>query len=100
RKQNYFGQIILAADLAVVIGTYLAAHRVRVWMWLSAYPVLPISRARVDSWIIIVAFAAWMIAARYFSLYNPSTYKSVSRVLAASFKAQILAAVLMLNAIF
>src|SRR5208282_5004010 len=40
------------------------------------------------------------IALRYFNLYNPITYRSTSRVITASFKAQALASVLMLNAVF
>ncbi len=100
RKQNYFGQIILTADLVVVIGCYWAAYCARVWIWQSGYPVLPIGRATVNSWIIILAFAACVIVSRYFGLYIPVSYRSISRVLATSFKAQALEAVLVLNTIF
>lgn len=84
----------------VLILCYSAAYRIRVWMWRAGYPVLPIERASTHSWVIIVAFVGWIIAERYFGLYDPITYKSVSRVLSTSFKAQMLAAVLMVNTIF
>ena len=56
--------------------------------------------ARAAAWIITVMFPAWLIALRYCNLYNPITYRSTFRVITASFKAQVLASVLMLNAVF
>ena len=100
RQQNFFGRIVAATDLAVLFASYLAAYKVRLKLWELAYPVLPIGSARSSAWVITIMFPAWLIAFRYFSLYSPITYKSTVRVIGASFKAQILGSVLMLNAVF
>jgi FlaA1/EpsC-like NDP-sugar epimerase len=100
RRQNFFGRIVATSDLAVLFASFLAAYRVRLKLWELAYPVLPIGSVRSSAWIITVMFPAWLIALRYFSLYSPITYKSTLRVIGASFKAQVLASVLMLNAVF
>jgi len=100
RRQNFFGRIVATSDLAVLFASFLAAYRVRLKLWELAYPVLPIGSVRSSAWIITVMFPAWLIALRYFSLYSPITYKSTARVIGASFKAQVLASVLMLNAVF
>jgi len=91
---------VAATDLVVLLATFLAAYAVRLRLWQLAYPVLPPGSARAAAWIITVMFPAWLIALRYFNLYNPVTYRSTSRVITASFKAQVLASVLMLNAVF
>jgi FlaA1/EpsC-like NDP-sugar epimerase len=100
RQQNFFGRIVAATDLAVLFASYLAAHRVRLKLWELAYPVLPIGSVRSSAWILTVMFPAWLIALRYFRLYSPTSYKSTVRVIGASFKAQVLASALMLNAVF
>ena len=100
RQQNFFGRIVAASDVAALMASYLIAYTIRRKMWELAYPVLPIGSARASAWIITVMFPAWLLALRYFHLYNPITYRSTWRVIGASFKAQILASVLMLNAVF
>jgi FlaA1/EpsC-like NDP-sugar epimerase len=100
RKQNFFGQVVGAADVTVLCVTYIAAYSVRAKMWLHGYPVLPIARAGANAWILTVAFPAWLIAFRYFNLYSPITYRSVATTISKTIKANILGAVLMLNTIF
>jgi FlaA1/EpsC-like NDP-sugar epimerase len=100
RQQSFFGQLVAGTDLAVLFATYLAAYWVRVWLWQLGYPLLPIYDIRTSAWIITIMFPAWLIALRYFSLYDPVTYRSTSTVIRRSFKAQILASLLMLNAVF
>jgi FlaA1/EpsC-like NDP-sugar epimerase len=100
RQQNFFGRIVAAGDIAALMASYLIAYTIRRRMWELAYPVLPIGSARGSAWIITVMFPAWLLALRYFHLYNPITYRSIWRVIGASIKAQVLASVLMLNAVF
>lgn len=84
----------------VLFASFLAAYSVRFKLWQLAYPVLPPGSLRAAAWIVTVIFPAWLFALRYFNLYNPVTYRSTPRVLSASLKAQVVAAVLMLNAVF
>ena len=100
RQQNFFGRLIAATDLVVLFASYLAAYSVRLKLWRLGYPLLPISSARASGWIVTVIFPAWLIAFRYFDLYSPISYKSTSSLITASFKAQVLASVLMLNVVF
>jgi FlaA1/EpsC-like NDP-sugar epimerase len=100
RQQSFFGRIVAATDLAVLFSSFLAAYWVRVKLWRMGYPLLPIYSVRASAWIITVMFPAWLIALRYFNLYSPVIYRSISTVIAASFKAQVLASVLMLNTVF
>ena len=100
RQQNFFGRIVAAADLAILFVTFMASYAVRLKLWELAYPVLPIGNKRASAWILTIMFPAWLFACRYFSLYSPITYRSTFRVIAASFKAQVLASILMLNAVF
>lgn len=100
RKQNFFGQVVAAADIAVLCATYMAAYSVRVKMWLHGYPVLPINSAGANAWILTIAFPAWLIAFRYFNLYSPITYRSAATIISKTLKANIVGALLMLNTIF
>ncbi len=100
RQQNFFGRVIAATDLAVLFVSYLVAYSLRLKLWRLGYPVLPIASVRVSAWILTVVLPAWLIAHRHFNLYNPITYRSTSGVIAACFKAHILASILMLNAVF
>lgn len=100
RQQSFFGRLVAVADIVVLLTAYLTAHRVRLKLWQLGYPVLPIGGARKSAWIITVMFPAWLFAQRYFSLYNPITYRSVFRVIGATFKSQAIASLLMLNAVF
>jgi FlaA1/EpsC-like NDP-sugar epimerase len=100
RQQSFFGRLVAATDLAILFASFLLAYWCRLKLWLLAYPVLPIGTPRTNAWVITVMFPAWLFACRYFSLYNPTTYRSSLRVIRAAFKAQILASVLMLNAVF
>ncbi len=100
RKQNFFGQLVAAADLVVLFATFLLAYWVRVKLWRLGYPLLPMSRLRVIDWILALVFPAWLIAFRYFSLYNPISYRSAPGVIPTTIKAHLLASVLMLNALF
>ncbi len=100
RQQSFFGRLVAAADLAVLFASFLVAYWVRLKLWLLAYPVMPIGSQRNNAWIITVMFPAWLFACRYFSLYSPATYRSTFHVIRATFKAQILASILMLNAVF
>ncbi len=100
RKQNFFGQVVATSDLAVLFASYLIAFSVRVKLWRLGYPLLPIANVRISGWIVTVIFPAWLIALRYFDLYHPISYKSVSGVITATFKAHVLASVLMANAVF
>ncbi len=100
RQQSFFGRLVAASDLAVLFVSFLVAYWVRLRLWLLAYPVLPIGSPRTSAWIITVMFPAWLFASRYFSLYSSATYRSTLRVIGAAFKAQILASILMLNAVF
>jgi len=100
RKQNFFGQIVAAADVVVLCASYMAAYSVRAKMWLHGYPVLPITRAGANAWILTVACPAWLIAFRYFNLYSPITYRSVATTISKTTKANLLGALLMLNTIF
>jgi FlaA1/EpsC-like NDP-sugar epimerase len=100
RQQAFFGRLVAGTDLLVLLATFLAAYSVRLKLWQLAYPVLPIGSARASAWIVTVMFPAWLVALRYFNLYNPITYRSTFRVISASLKAQIVATALMLNAVF
>ena len=100
RKQSFFGRVVAAVDLVVLFASYLAAYLVRLRIWQLGYPFLPIGNVRVSGWIVTIIFPAWLIALRYFSLYNPITYRSTPRVLLATLKAHVLASVLMLNTVF
>ena len=101
RQQNFFGRLVAATDLAVLFASYLVAYWVRLKLWQLAYPVLPIGSVRTSAWIITVMFPG--VAVRL-PLFQPlqsgylSIYFGVSSV--RTFKAQILASVLMLNAVF
>jgi len=100
RKQDFFGRLTIAADLVVLFASFLAAHWVRRKLWRLGYPLLPIGPARVSGWIVTVIFPAWLIALRYFSLYDPASYRRSYSVIARTVKAQILASFLMLNTVF
>ena len=62
--------------------------------------MLPIDRARANGWILAIAFPVWLIAFRYFNLYNPIAYRSAFRVVITAFKANFAASVLLMNIIF
>ena len=100
RKQSFFGRVIAAVDLGVLLVTYVAAYLVRFRLWQLGYPLLPVGNIRVSAWIVTVILPVWLIALRYLNLYDPVTYRSIPRVLMATFKAQLLASVLMLNTVF
>ena len=100
RKQNFFGRLTAAADLVVLFGAYLAAYWIRRKLWRLGYPMLPIGSVRANGWIVTVIFPVWLIALRHFKLYDPVSYRRGRRMVAATVKAQILASVLMLNAVF
>jgi FlaA1/EpsC-like NDP-sugar epimerase len=100
RKQNFFGRVIAAADLVVLLGGFLAAYWIRRKLWLLGYPILPIGTARRSAWIVTVIFPAWLVALRQFNLYDPVTYRRAMSTVAATIKAQILGSVLMLNVCF
>lgn len=84
----------------VLFASFLAAYWVRRKLWRMGYPVLPIGPARVSGWIVTIVFPAWLIALRHFNLYNPISYRRSPSVLAATLKANVVASVLMLNAVF
>lgn len=100
RKQSFFGRLVAATDLLVLLVSYLAAYFVRLKLWQLGYPLLPISNVRAAGWIVTIIFPAWLIALRYFNLYDPATYRSTPKVLIATCKAQFLGSVLMLNTAF
>jgi FlaA1/EpsC-like NDP-sugar epimerase len=100
RRQNFFGQLVAAADLAVIFIVFLAASRVRMTLWRHGYPLLPGSATRIYGWVLAIAFPAWLIAFRYFDLYTTVAYRSAFRVVVTTFKANVAASVLMLNLIF
>jgi FlaA1/EpsC-like NDP-sugar epimerase len=100
RRQNFFGQIVAAADMVVVLAIFLVAYQLRVKLWRLGYPMLPISRPRANGWILAIAFPAWLIAFRYFNLYDPISYRSAFRVVVTTFKANFAAAALWMNMIF
>ena len=100
RKQSFFGRVIAAVDLGVLLVTYVAAYLVRFRLWQLGYPLLPVGNIRVSAWIVTVIFPVWLIALRYLNLYDPVTYRSIPPVLMATFKAQLLASILMLNTVF
>ena len=78
----------------------MLAHHVRLRLWKLGYPLLPIGQLRSSGWIVTVLLPAWLIALRYFDLYSPLIFRSAARTLVASFKAHVLATVLMLNTVF
>jgi FlaA1/EpsC-like NDP-sugar epimerase len=102
RKQSFFGQLIIAGDVVILMAAYLAAYHVRVRLWQLNYPLLPFGGGvlRSSGWIVSILLPVWLFALRYFKLYNPLTFKSFSRVLVALVKAQIVATILMLNTVF
>ena len=100
RQQNFFGRVIAATDLAILCLSYLAAYSVRLNLWLLGYPVMPIGGLRASAWILTIVFPAWLIAHRHFNLYSPATYRTISSVFGPAVKAQVVASVLMLNAVF
>jgi FlaA1/EpsC-like NDP-sugar epimerase len=100
RKQNFFGQLVAAADVVVLFAMFLLAYWVRAKLWRLGYPLLRMPRLRTAEWILTLVFPAWLIAFRYFSLYNPVSYRSASGVISTTIKAHLLASVLMLNALF
>jgi FlaA1/EpsC-like NDP-sugar epimerase len=87
-------------DLAVLFVSFMAAYWVRRKIWKLGYPVLPIGPARTAGWIVTVIFPAWLIALHYYNLYNPVAYRRAWNLISATFKAQMLGSVLMLNAVF
>ena len=100
RKETFFGRLVAATDILVLLAAYVLAYRVRLKLWQLGYPVLPIGSLRKSTWIITVMLPAWLYAHYIFSLYNPVIYRSTYRVLRGLCKAQVLASVLMLNAVF
>jgi FlaA1/EpsC-like NDP-sugar epimerase len=102
RRQSFFGQLVIAADIVVLTGAYLAAYHVRSRLWRMGYPVLPFGGGvlRTSGWILSILLPAWLFGLRYFNLYNPRTFKSISGALVACSKAQVIATILMLNAVF
>lgn len=100
RRQNFFGQLVAAADIVVLMGSYLAAYHVRSRLWQLGYPLLPIGSLRASGWIVTVLLPAWLIALRYFDLYSPLTFRSTTGTLIASVKAHVLGTLLMLNTVF
>jgi FlaA1/EpsC-like NDP-sugar epimerase len=99
RKQNFFGRLTAAADLVVLLLSFLAAYWIRRKLWRLGYPLLPIGSVRANGWVLTVIFPAWLIALRHFKLYAPVSYRRGRYVVAATVKAQMLASVLMLNAV-
>lgn len=100
RKQSFFGRLVAAFDLGVLLAGYVVAYFVRLRLWQIGYPLLPIGNIRASAWIVTILFPAWLIALRYFNLYNPAIYRSTSKVLMATCKAHLLGSILMLNTAF
>ena len=100
RRQDFFGRVVAAIDLVVLFASFLAAYWVRRRLWRLGYPLLPIGPVRVSGWIVTIIFPAWLIALRHFNLYNPASYRRGPNIVAATIKANMLASVLMLNAVF
>lgn len=100
RKQNFFGQISAATDVAVLSIAYLIAYSIRLRMWWYGYPVLPINSAGANAWVMSIALPAWLIAFRYLGLYKPTTYRSAGNLILTTLKGHLLGALIMLNTIF
>src|SRR5579862_2209803 len=62
--------------------------------------MLPINAARANGWILALAFPVYLIAFRYFNLYDSLTYRSAFRAVVTTLKANFVASVLLMNTIF
>ena len=100
RKQNFFGQLILTADLVVLMESYLATYWLRSRMPALSPSLIPMNSLDTYSWVLPVLVPSWLIALRYFQLYDALTYKSPVRILSALLKTQVFAALILFSAIF
>ena len=97
RKQNYFVQLIMTADVAILIGSYVAAYLVHSRLERCFPSMLPIYSVRTYAWIVPILIPSWIIALRYFDLYNPITYKSPRKITFAMIRSQVLATLILLS---
>lgn len=100
RKQNFFGQLILAVDLVVLMASYLATYYARVWLFRFTSLLLPINGLNAYSWMLPILILSDLVALRYFDLYSAITYRSPLKILSALFKTQILAGLITFSAMF
>ena len=91
---------MLTADLVVMMESYLATYWLRSRMVHLDPALLPMTAMDSYSWILPILVPSWLIALRYFQLYDAITYKSTVRILSALVKTQVLAALILFSAIF
>lgn len=100
RKQNFFGQLILTADLVVMMESYLATYWLRSRMTHLSTALPPMTAMDNYIWVLPVLVPSWLIALRYFQLYDAITYKSPFKIISALIKTQVFAALILFSAIF
>jgi FlaA1/EpsC-like NDP-sugar epimerase len=100
RKQNFFGQLILAIDLIVLMASYMATYWVRARLVRFTPALLPISTLSAYVWLLPILLLSDLIALRYFELYNAITYRSPLKILGALIKTQTLAGLIIFSTMF
>lgn len=93
---------MVAADLAVLLESYVVAYYLRTHTAQDFSLSLPQlgHGLRGFSWILIIIVPAWIAALQSFGLYEASTYKSKARMALALSKAHLFASLVLFSAVF
>ncbi len=98
RREILFAQVILVCDAIVLLASCLAAYLIRDGLLSPHFG--PLSHYAGYKWIIWIILPAWFVSLWRFNLYRPSSHKSSGAIMLSLLKAQALAGLILLSAMY